>query len=63
LCERQALDVLLAPSACTGYRHIARIATPSGSNERGQPIARCTLKGTLAQTWPKLIATSDYTRH
>jgi hypothetical protein len=48
---------------CTGYRLIAHIDTPRGSDERGEPIARCTLKSTLADLWPQIIATSDYTRY
>jgi hypothetical protein len=48
---------------CTGYRLVARIATPRGSDERGEPIARCTLLGTLARVWPQIVATSDYTRY
>ncbi|HZE04670.1 MAG TPA: glycosyltransferase family 39 protein [Solirubrobacteraceae bacterium] len=44
---------------CTGYRLVGRIATPKGSDERGQPIAHCTLDGTLAHVWPRIIATSD----
>jgi hypothetical protein len=48
---------------CTGYRRVARIATPRGSDERGEPIARCILVGTLAHAWSQIIATSDYTRY
>jgi 4-amino-4-deoxy-L-arabinose transferase-like glycosyltransferase len=47
---------------CIGYRFVARIATPHGSDERGEPIARCTLNATLADVWPQIVATSDYTR-
>jgi hypothetical protein len=48
---------------CTDYRLLARISTPHGSNERGEPIARCTLDGTLAHVWPQIVATSDYTNY
>jgi hypothetical protein len=48
---------------CTDYHLIARIATPQGSNERGEPIARCALEGTLAHVWPLIIATSNYPRY
>jgi hypothetical protein len=48
---------------CTRFRFVARINTPHGSDERGEPIARCTLAGTLAHVWPRIIATSDYTRY
>lgn len=34
---------------CTGYRLLARISAANDSDEGGQPIARCTLRGTLAQ--------------
>jgi hypothetical protein len=52
-----------AADFCAGYRRVARIATPPGSDERGEPLARCTLNGTLTHVWPAIIATSDYTRH
>ena len=48
---------------CTNFRLVAHVSTPHGSNERGEPIARCTLEGTLAHVWPQIIATSDYTRY
>jgi hypothetical protein len=48
---------------CTSFRLIAHISTPRGSNEHGEPIARCVLKGTLAHVWPQIVATSDYTRY
>jgi len=52
-----------AADFCAGYRRVARIATPHGSDERGEPIARCTLDGTIAHVWPRIVATSDYTRY
>jgi hypothetical protein len=48
---------------CTGFRLVARINTPHGSDERGEPISQCTLDATLAQVWPRILATSDYTRY
>ena len=48
-----------AADFCTGYRLVARIATPHGSDERGEPIGRCSLDGTLAQVWPQIVAGSD----
>ena len=42
---------------CTGYRVLARISSANDSDEGGQPIARCTLRGTLAQIWPSIVAT------
>jgi hypothetical protein len=43
-------------SFCSGYRTVARIQMPVDNEERGRPIARCTLDGTLAQVWPRLVA-------
>lgn len=63
---RQAIVVGYSrPAArfCTGYRLVGRVATPPESDEHGEPIARCTLGGTLAQVWPQVVATSDYTRY
>ena len=48
---------------CSRYRLVAHVATPKGSDERGQPMARCILEGTLAHVWPEIIARSDYTRY
>lgn len=47
-----------AADFCAGFRLVARISTPRGSDERGNPIARCMLDGTLAQVWPRIVATS-----
>jgi hypothetical protein len=44
---------------CSGYRVLARISTADDSNEGGQPIARCTMRSTLAQVWPSIVATQD----
>jgi Dolichyl-phosphate-mannose-protein mannosyltransferase len=41
---------------CSGYRLLARISSADDSDEGGQPIARCTLRGTLAQVWPSIVA-------
>ena len=46
-----------AASFCSGYRLLARISSADDSDEGGQPIARCTLRGTLAQVWPSIVAT------
>jgi hypothetical protein len=45
---------------CASYRLIAHVATPEGSDERGEPIVRCVLEGTLAHVWAQIVATSDY---
>jgi hypothetical protein len=48
-----------AADFCTGFRVVARISTPHGSDERGEPIAHCTLDSTLARVWPRIVARSD----
>ena len=48
-----------AADFCTGYRVVARISSANDSDEGGQPIARCTLRGTLAQVWPSIVATQE----
>jgi hypothetical protein len=42
---------------CSGYRLVARISSANDSDEGGEPIARCTLRGTLAEVWPSIVAT------
>ena len=44
---------------CRGYRVVARIAMPVDNEERGHPIARCTLEGSLAEVWPRVVALYD----
>ena len=44
---------------CSGYRVLARISSADDSDEGGQPIARCTLRGALAQVWPSIVATQE----
>ena len=59
---RQALVVGYSrrdASFCSGYRVVARISTADDSDEGGEPIARCMLRGTLAQVWPTIVATQD----
>ena len=51
-----------AADFCVRFRLVGHVATPHGSDERGLPIAACTLGGTLARVWPLIVATSDYTR-
>jgi Dolichyl-phosphate-mannose-protein mannosyltransferase len=48
-----------AAGFCSGYRVVARISTANDSDEGGEPIARCTLRGTLAEVWPSIVATND----
>jgi hypothetical protein len=43
---------------CMGYRVVSRIQMPVDNQERGEPIARCTLTGSLAQVWPQVRALS-----
>ncbi len=57
---RSALLVGFTPAQaenglCTGYRVVGRIAMPTANQERGLPIGRCTLDGSLAELWPKLV--------
>jgi hypothetical protein len=47
-------------SFCRTYRVVARVSAADDSDEGGQPIARCTLRGTLAQSLASIIATQDY---
>ena len=59
---RRALVVGYSRAAarfCSGYRVLAHISSANDSDEGGQPIARCTLRGTLAQVWPSIIATQE----
>jgi hypothetical protein len=42
---------------CSGYRVLTRISSADDSDEGGQPIARCTLRGTLARVWPSIVTT------
>jgi hypothetical protein len=59
---RQALVVGYSHSAaafCNGYRVVARISSANDSNEGGEPIARCRLRGTLARVWPSILATQE----
>ena len=44
---------------CKGYRVVARISAANDSDEGGEPIARCTLRGDLAEVWPRIVATQD----
>jgi Dolichyl-phosphate-mannose-protein mannosyltransferase len=48
-----------AAGFCSGYRVVARVSAANDSDEGGEPIARCTLRGTLAEVWPRVVATQD----
>ena len=48
-----------AADFCHGYRVVARISSANDSDEGGEPIARCTLAGTLAGIWPRVVAAGD----
>jgi hypothetical protein len=59
---RRAVLVGFAPGEagfCRGYQAVARIQMPVDNEERGQPIARCTLDGSLAQVWPQILTLGD----
>jgi hypothetical protein len=45
-----------AAAFCSTYRVVATITMPVENEERGRPIARCTLDEPLAQLWPQLVA-------
>jgi hypothetical protein len=40
---------------CAGYRRVGRIAMPVDNEERGEPLARCTLVAALSSLWPALV--------
>jgi 4-amino-4-deoxy-L-arabinose transferase-like glycosyltransferase len=40
---------------CRSYQLLTRIRMPVDNEERGQPIARCTLDGPLVEIWPGLV--------
>jgi 4-amino-4-deoxy-L-arabinose transferase-like glycosyltransferase len=47
------------PTFCEpDYRIVAHIHMPVDNEERGLPIARCTLAGSLAQVWPRVVSYS-----
>jgi hypothetical protein len=41
---------------CRGYRRLGSIAMPTANQERGLPIASCTLHSNLATEWPKILS-------
>jgi 4-amino-4-deoxy-L-arabinose transferase-like glycosyltransferase len=47
-----------AAGLCHGYRVVGQIRMPVANEERGQPMARCTLDDTLAELWPRIVALS-----
>ena len=50
---------LHAADFCTGYHAVARISSANDSDEGGEPVARCTLRRTLDQVWPSIVATQE----
>ncbi|MGZ4414656.1 MAG: hypothetical protein ACXVRZ_09845 [Gaiellaceae bacterium] len=44
-----------ASAFCQHYRLVARISMPVANDERNQPVARCTLSGSLADVWPTIV--------
>jgi hypothetical protein len=56
---RHALLVGISAAAagfCRGYRAVGSITMPVDNEERGRPIARCTLADSLSRIWPRLLA-------
>ena len=43
---------------CSGYRPLGAIEMPVDNEERGRPIARCTLNDDLRSVWPEVVAAS-----
>ena len=48
-----------AAGFCSGYRVVARISAANDSDEGGETIARCVLRGALGDLWPSIVATHD----
>jgi hypothetical protein len=44
---------------CQNYRIVGRIAMPVTSEERGRPLATCTLNNNLAALWPQILLLSN----
>jgi len=44
-----------ASGFCHDYTLLGRIAMPTANQERGLPIARCTLDSNLAAEWPRIL--------
>jgi hypothetical protein len=44
-----------ASAFCERYRVVSRISMPVANDERNQPVARCTLSGSLAEIWPMIV--------
>src|SRR5581483_11252551 len=44
-----------ASEFCGGYTLLGRIQMPTANQERGLPIARCTLHSSLATEWPRIL--------
>jgi hypothetical protein len=43
---------------CRSYRLVGHIAMRVDNEERGRPLARCTLRNTLTTLWPQVVAAS-----
>jgi hypothetical protein len=48
-----------AAGFCSGYRVVARISSSDDSDEGGEPVATCVLRGPLGELWPGIVATHD----
>jgi hypothetical protein len=40
---------------CRDYTVVSHVVMPTANEERGRPIARCTLDDTLAAVWPRIV--------
>jgi hypothetical protein len=48
-----------AAGLCRDYRLVARISGANDSDEGGEPVARRTLRRTLARLWPSIAAAQE----
>ncbi len=48
-------DASEAAPFCSTYTVLARVAMPVANQERGQPIAACTLRAGLSAVWPQIV--------
>jgi hypothetical protein len=48
-----------ASGFCSGYTLLGRIEMPTANQERGLPIARCTLGSSLTAEWSSILRATD----
>ena len=52
---RRALVGFYHPPFCDRYRVVDHVRMPTDNEERGAPVASCTLRAPLATLWPRLV--------